>query len=413
MKLRIIFIIILLSSNLIISQESMMTKEIDEKIEIYLDCEDCDYSFFRRNLNFVNFVRDPKLADIHILVTRQRTASSSTEYGINFIGSNQYSDIQFKLKTVSPQFESDIIRWERLLKTFEVGILPYLSSTKVIDNLNITYNDNIGNEDITTFDSWNYWVFRIGLSSRFDAEESQKEYSFRSSLNVDRITELSKFKSRISYDLNNESFTDENDLIEIKKVEAEFEADMIYSLSPRWSIGLLGDISKSSFLNLSFASNIGAAIEYNIYPWDKSDRKVFTIAYQLNSNYYKYDELTIFNKKDDWRASESLELSLILRQTWGEIENTLEGSHYFYDFSKNRLSLNSNFSINIIKGLSFYLHLNSELIHDQLYLPAGDATIEELLLQQRQLGTDYEISGNIGIRLTFGSIYNNIVNRRL
>ncbi len=85
MKLRFIFIIIILLSNVIISQEAALSKEIDGSIKIYLDCWDCDPSFFRQNLELVNFVRDSKLADIHILVTRQRTASASTEYGINFI----------------------------------------------------------------------------------------------------------------------------------------------------------------------------------------------------------------------------------------------------------------------------------------------------------------------------------------
>ena len=396
------------------SQGFVSSNSVSSNIKIYLDCHDCSFSFFRRNLDYVDFVRDPKLADLHIFVTEQRTASGSTDYGLNFIGNNFYSDIAYRLSVISPNYETDLLKWEKLLKTIEIGILPYISRTNKIDEITIEHESTQGVQSIDSFnDHWDYWVFRVGLSTRFSAEESQKEYSLRSSINANRITDLSKFRSNLSYNFINESYTDENDLIINKKVDAQLNADLIISLDPRWSAGIITNLSKSSFLNMSLSSRIGAAIEYNIFPWDKSDRKIFTIAYQISSNYFNYEEMTIYNMTNEWRVSESLKLSYILRQPWGEIENALTASHYFFDFQKNRLSLNSHFSINIIRGLSFYIHLNSELIHDQLYLPAGEATREELLLQQRQLDTDYEIHGNVGIRLTFGSVYNNIVNQRL
>ncbi len=91
MILRFTLIYIFFLSNTLFPQEKLMSRTINGNIKIYLDCWDCDPSFFRQNLELVNFVRDPQLADIHILVTQQRTASASTEYGINFIGNNQYS----------------------------------------------------------------------------------------------------------------------------------------------------------------------------------------------------------------------------------------------------------------------------------------------------------------------------------
>jgi hypothetical protein len=49
---------------------------------------------------------------------------------------------------------------------------------------------------------------------------------------------------------------------------------------------------------------------------------------------------------------------------------------------------------------------------DQIYLPLGEATTEEILLRQRQLLTGYQYFFNFGFRYSFGSIYNNIVNPR-
>ncbi|MDZ7341730.1 MAG: hypothetical protein ONB27_10280 [candidate division KSB1 bacterium] len=45
-------------------------------------------------------------------------------------------------------------------------------------------------------------------------------------------------------------------------------------------------------------------------------------------------------------------------------------------------------------------------------LPLAGATLEEVLLRQRQLETSYNYWTSIGLSYTFGSIYNNIVNPR-
>jgi hypothetical protein len=262
-------------------------------------------------------------------------------------------------------------------------------------------------------DPWNYWVFRIKLSSDFEGETSKKEYSLNNSFEADRITELVKFRSEVSYDFDKKIYKDDDEIIESKKTKAELDANIVYSLSPRWSTGVFGNVSASSYLNLNTASEIGPAIEYNIFPWDKSDRKVFTIGYHVKAHYYKYNEVTIFERLEENRASESLKLSLLLRQPWGEIESKLEGSHYFHDFSKNRVSMETDVSVNIVKGLSLFVELETDLIHDQLYLPGGETSRDDLLLQQRKLATNFDFSAELGIRFTFGSVFNNIINQRL
>ena len=76
-----------------------------------MDCHDCDFAYFRRNLPYVDFVRDPKLSDVHLLVTEQRTATNGRYYGFNFLGSGAYSDISYKLDAVSPQSDTDLQTW--------------------------------------------------------------------------------------------------------------------------------------------------------------------------------------------------------------------------------------------------------------------------------------------------------------
>ena len=406
-------ILFLLISDFGYSKDKPLNDNTDSKIKIYLDCDDCNSTFFRKNMQVVDFVRDSKLADVHVFVTEQKTGSNSTEYGLNFIGIEKYSDLQYKLKAISPQDEADILKWERLLKIVDIGLLPYISRTPEIDGVKIKHDFDAARPLKKTYDPWNYWVFRLELGSDFEGEKSQKEYSLNNSIRADRVTDILKFRSEASYDFNKEIYKDDNEIIESIKKQAEFNSRLIYSLSPKWSAGVFGEILTSSYLNLNLSSGIGPAVEYNIFPWDKSDRQVFTIAYHFKTKYFNYNELTVYNKLEEWRTSEALELSFILRQPWGEIENTLEASHYFYDFSKNRLSLESEASINVVKGLSLVMELDTQLIHDQLYLPAGEITREEILLKQKKLATNFEISAELGIRYTFGSVYNNIINQRL
>jgi len=124
-------------------------------------------------------------------------------------------------------------------------------------------------------------------------------------------------------------------------------------------------------------------------------------------------EETLYGENEELLFFEALDLQLNLIQPWGEIEAGLEGSHFFHDMSKYKIEFDCDIAIRLFKGLSLTLNVNAESIHDQLYLPKGDASLEEILLQKRQLATDYELSSSIGIRFTFGSIYNNIVNKRL
>jgi hypothetical protein len=51
-------------------------------------------------------------------------------------------------------------------------------------------------------------------------------------------------------------------------------------------------------------------------------------------------------------------------------------------------------------------------IRNQLYLPRGEATDEEILVRQRQLATSYQYYISVGFSYSFGSIYNNVVNTR-
>jgi len=65
-----------------------------------------------------------------------------------------------------------------------------------------------------------------------------------------------------------------------------------------------------------------------------------------------------------------------------------------------------------MKGLSIELAGHYSRIHDQINLPKGDATLEDILLRLKEVESSYYYKLSIGLNFTFGSIYSNIVNPR-
>jgi hypothetical protein len=232
-------------------------------------------------------------------------------------------------------------------------------------------------------------------------------------LRADKVTEDWRIRNSGRMSVRNQEYTDNGETYRSENTSSSISSSIVNSLSTRWSAGAFFGYSNSNYSNLVYSLSAKPAIEYNIFPWDISDRKVFTIAYNIGPEWKKYYEETIYRKTKESLWEQSLSLNLQIVQTWGEIEAGLDASNYLHDFSKNRITFNSDLSIRIIRGLSLNFDLRIENIHDQIYLAKGDVSLEDILLNKVQLPSTFEIRTGVGVRLQFGSIYNNIVNNRL
>jgi hypothetical protein len=87
-------------------------------------------------------------------------------------------------------------------------------------------------------------------------------------------------------------------------------------------------------------------------------------------------------------------------------------SNYLHDWSKNNLSASVALELRIAKGLSITLYGSASAIHDQLGLVKEDIPLDQILLQRKQLATQFQYFTSFGFTYTFGSIYNNVVNPR-
>ncbi|MEE1974327.1 hypothetical protein, partial [Maribacter flavus] len=62
--------------------------------------------------------------------------------------------------------------------------------------------------------------------------------------------------------------------------------------------------------------------------------------------------------------------------------------------------------IRLFKGFNFNVGGSYSITRNQVNLPGGDLSLEELLLQQQQLQSGYNYFVNVGFSYAFGSIYN-------
>ncbi len=408
-------IVLMLSFLCFVSNHSKGQNEPDilSTPKFFLDCDDCDFTFVRQELKFVSFVRDPKLADVHILTSDSDTGGGGHKYFINFIGLKNFNGQNYDYEYLSDQTETDDEIRKGLLKRIETGILQYYSKTGFLNQLEINLDEKGSRKVVDLVDDpWNLWVFRIDAGSNFQKEASQDEYSFISEIRIEKVTEAWKTRLDGNFNTDHENYYDEGKKIVNIQNETEISAYYTKSLTSRWSARVYSNYTSSTYLNTKNVLRFEGAAEYNIFPWDISNRKVFVFRYQAGVQLSEYYQTTIYNKNKEALSYEAIKIALQLVQPWGTIEASLEESHYFCDFTKNRLTFNSDFSVRLSKHFSIYSKLETKVIHDQLYLPRENASLEDVLLKRRKLATTYEINGEIGFRFTFGSIYNSVVNER-
>lgn len=388
-----------------------------ESVHVFLDCDRCDRSFIRKEITFVNFMRDQNDADLHILITGQGTGGGGTEYTLRFLGRGRFQGRADTLMYTASNSDTRDETRQGLLRSTKIGLLPYLSRTEVIDNLSVTYREQSDPQASPEKDRWNHWVFGINGRSSFNGEESRNFLFVSLGASADRVTPETKINASYNYNLNRRSFTelnsagDENTTVFTTRSQ-HFNGLAVKSLDEHWSAGIAAEALTSSRNNIDAGISGSPAIEYNIYPYEEYATHEISFTYLLRTGYFEYEEPTIYNKRSELLLSQELRGHVSFTQPWGEIESEITASAYMHDFTKNRVDINLEFDFRVFRGLSLNISGRYSLINDQLSIPKGDISDHEQLLNLRQQATSYSYHGSIGIEYSFGSIYNNVVNPR-
>ena len=398
------------------------------RVSLFLDCNTfCDQTYMRTELSQFDFLRDRLAADVHILITSQRTGSGGREYQLLFYGNNQYEDlndtIQFSNSNIATNFE---IR-ERLVKHIRIGIIPYLVRNDQTDLIDLSFKKTQKSDDSTnlTHDPWNYWVINFGGNGNLNSDQNYFSRRLSGNINTNQITDARKILFRFNVSDNRQEFTfddtDSTTTVEVvKRNSYNFEHTLVWSWGKHMAYGYELGISSSTFSNFKQKIYISPTIEYNVFPYSDVNNKLFTIRYGLAIQKNIYNDSTIYDRIDEVLYSQYLSAGLQLTQKWGTVYSGLRFTNYFHDYKDEdptadffyNIGLETFTNVRITGGLSFRAFVFAGIVNDQIYLPKGSVSEQDVLTRRRQLQSNFNIFANFGFNYRFGSKLNNFVNPR-
>lgn len=385
---------------------------------VFLDCNrrTCDEDFLRQNITFINYVRDRQDAQVHILVTTQ-FAGAGQEYTFEFIGLEEFSGDDIRLVWVSSNTNTQDERREGVAQMIRVGMVHYIAKTPLIHQLEIRQQvqqaDRRFLEVDPADDPWNFWVMRLSLNTQVSGEDRRSNYNLRFTGSANRTTEAWKlrFSTNVRHDERKFVLNDGSESIGTTRSWTIMH-QTVKSLSEHWGLSGKAAAWQASFTNHEFVVIGAPGIEYNIFPYSESSRRVFTITYEIGMGYNSYFEETIFMQNEETLIDHSLLVDLDVTQPWGELEGGVNMLQYLNHPDQWSLRLDGRIEFRIVRGLSFNVRGNWAAVRNQRFLPIEGQTNEEILLRQGALATNSEYEVNFGITWQFGSIFNNVVNPR-
>ncbi|MEL6254497.1 MAG: hypothetical protein AAFR87_20985 [Bacteroidota bacterium] len=384
-------------------------------LKVFLNCNFCDKNYIRSEMTYVDYVRDQSQADIQIFLVRVRSGGGGQNIEISFQASPDYSDLEQKISfQISPNATRDESR-EDMLQKIKIGLIPYLAQTELLDNIQIDVDagKEAVQKEIKLQDPWDNWVFQVYGDGNINEESSRSRSFWQLGFRADRVTEDWRIRTRGQMSKRKNKFLIDEELITSSRDVNFFSGSVVKSIGAHWSAGIFASTAHNSYNNRDFSWGSSPALEYSLFPYSEVNKREITATYKIGYLYNDYIEETIYQKTEEHLMRQSFVLTARFNQPWGRIWSSVEASNFLHDFTKRSLQIDGNISFRIFKGLSMRVSTDFQLINDQLSLPAGGVSLEEILLQQRQLATAYDLGLGLGLSYTFGSMYNNVINTRL
>lgn len=387
-----------------------------QTIDVFLDCQTffCDFDHFRREIGFVNWVRDRRDAQVHVLGTHRQTGGGGREHALMFIGQREFVGQLDTLIYISSNTDSEAEIRDGLVRTVQLGLVRFVAKTPTAERLAITYTAPPEQRE-TAADPWNLWVFTLGLSGNISAQSQQRLFAGNGSFRANRTAEDWK----LDFLLSGRASRDETDVPEVDttfvNTQEFFSVDalVVRSLGEHWSAGLRAFVGSSTFINTDLTLQAGPALEYSAYRYSESTRRQLAFLYTAGVAAFDYEEETVFGVTSEVRPKHVLEISLVIQESWGAANTSFQASQFLHDLSKHRLDLSGGINIRLVRGLDLNLFGGASRVKDQLFISGLGLTPEERLLRTRQFETDFFLFGGIGFSFRFGSKSANVVNPRM
>lgn len=409
MKLSTVVVCLLLTSNL-------LCQIIPGKPSVFLDCQmNCFSDYLRQEVLYIDYARNRQDADVYVLATQQSASAGSREVQLIFNYNSLSAYNADTIKYIRPPNISDAERRTLFETNLKRGLLPALFNSAVAERItfDITPDESDKRLEEAAEDPWNLWSFNVSVNLNINGESTFKEEGFFSRISASRVTEKDKIVFASWYNLNNSKFT----LSDGEEVTSENERFRMFfqyvkSIDDHWSYGIRTFGGSSTFGNTDFEAAFRPALEFNVFPYSENSTKRFTFLYSAGVDFRDYTEVTIFDKTKETLLRHGLDIEFSQTQPWGDIEFDIEFDQFFHDLSLYSISFNPNIELNIVKGLSLEFGGDISFVGDRINITKTSISDQDIILQNRQLDTNYSYFSYFGFNYQFGSKNNNVVNPR-
>lgn len=393
------------------SQTEEKRKEPSEPdtLTVFLDCAGCALSFIQAEMPFIRFLHAPGEAQVIVLISVEKKEGQDL-YALSFRGQREFEGNNDRQVYLAPLAAAPDEIKKGLAQTLKMGLMRYAGKTPLAGRLTINFLDQV--KPTSVVDPWNFWVFSLSANCFLNGEQTYKSSMYFGSFSANRVTPEWKIRLAASATYRLDRFSYEDLLVESSSESQSFRGLIVKSLNDHWSLGTFLSVNSSTYSNVKISVTPAPAVEFDLFPYSESTKRQLRFLYRLNFKAVSYREETIFLKTRENLWQQTLSVTLEMVRPWGTASTSLEGANYLHDLRKNHFELWADISFRIIKGLNFNIHGSYSRIHDQLSLPRMGASLEEVLLQRKQLATTYEYFFSVGLSFSFGSVRSTVVNPR-
>lgn len=407
---------------LVLAAAPAAAQRIERPLRVFLDCTSffCDLDYFVQEVPWVSFVRNRQDADVHVLGTSARTAAGGSSFTFELQGRGTFEGERLTVGTTTSSDATEEDRRTALVEVVRVALVPFAGWTPHAPTVEIEPPAGGAGTSVEE-DPWNRWSFELGGDGFLSGESRQSAISVSGYASASRVTDRWKTLFDVSTSTSRSRF-ELDDTTTFTSRRESFGANVLIvrSLGPHWGVGGLSEWRRSSFANYDASIVTGAAVEYNVFPYTESTRRLLTVLYAVGSRYNDYEKATIFDVRQETLLEQLMVVAYDVTEPWGNVDLFGEVNHYIARLGGGTpwadpqfsAEVGGGLSVRLFRGLSAYAHGSVAMIRNQIQLPAEGLTEEEILTQQRELATNYRHFAGFGLSYTFGSIFTQVVNPR-
>jgi len=402
------------------SQEPAQTGA--EALRVFLDCQGgwrgaCDREYFRQHIEYVNWVRQPQDAQVHIIVTSQGAGGGGTRYTLDFVGREDLQGMSDHLTYTSAATDVEEETLAGLARTLALGLVRYMAQGGFGDAVDVESAVGAGDTSSASAatsqnDPWDFWVFDINTGGSIDKEDRRSSKEFRLRATANRTTEAWKFNFRASGNWQREKYDLTDSIVHNNQDNWSTTVYAVKSLGEHWGVGTEFEANNSTRLNRELLLAAAAGLEYNFFPYSQSSRRLLQARYVISVEDARYQDTTVYDLLRETAPRHALSLDYEAREEWGNANVGVGFTQYLDRTKLYSVNIRGFVRYRLFRGFSVNVNGEYQVIRDQRYLPKAALSDQDILLGRRRLPTNSQTSLELSLSYSFGSIFNNAVNSR-